>query len=315
LQVDQNIKVDKDLINDKVLKSSMLFTIIYSVFGLLIGIISGSQIILFDAIYNSIGLLLTYMSIAALRYIKKREDDIFPYGKYGLEPLIAMVQYAVILYLCVTNVTSAITTILDGGHPVDGALGIFYGFMTSAFSIFCLFYLNKFMKMYSTNVTQSEIDQWKFGLGISSSIFFGFILSIVMGRINLNEYTPYLDPVLTIIVSLVFAKTAITSVVGCVKELLEGVPDQEIVTEIEDILNQVNSNYVYKDSVTRIGKAGGSVSVEVDYIIEPKCQLDSVLKQDQLRENMIEKLASLPYEMWLNFNFMSDKEMADHIVE
>jgi len=315
LQTEETLKVDKDLINAKVLKSSMVFTIIYSIFGLIIGILSGSQIILFDAVYNSIGLLLTYMSIAALAYIKKRDDETYPYGKYGLEPLIAMVQYAVILYLCITNVTSAIATIMDGGHPVDGAIGIFYGFMTSVFSIFCLFYLNKFMKQYTTNVTQSEVEQWKFGLGISSSIFFGFILSMIMDRIHLGQYTPYLDPILTIIVSLIFARTAILSVLDCTKELLEGKPEQEIVEQIQSILKEVNESYTYKDSVTRIGKAGGSVSVEVDYIIEPNTPLDSVIKQDHLREEMIDKLQSLPYEMWLNFNFMGDKEMADHIVE
>jgi predicted Co/Zn/Cd cation transporter (cation efflux family) len=125
----------------------------------------------------------------------------------------------------------------------------------------------------------------------------------------------YIDPILTIAITIVFIRVAIIEIIVCVKELLQGSPDDEMIDLILEKIDHVNQYYNYKESIKRISKAGSTITIEVDYVIEARSVLDSVIIQDKLREEMIEVLNDIPFEKWLTFNFTADKEMADHVVE
>ena len=300
-----------DIINKKVLKSSVLLTIAYTIMALIIGFLTSSQVILFDGIFNLTGVALTYLSIFAMKFINKRDSWNYPFGKETFEPFIAITQYFIILYICITTITAAARVIIDGGHVVNVVSGILYGLIATGFNIAAYMYLKFLTKNHLTPIAQVEIDQWKFSCLLSIGILIGFSISWILGKTALAAYSSYADPALTILITLIFGKTAILAIKGCVRELLMAKPSEEIVEIINKKLEIVNGSFGLFNHVLRLGKVGGKLIIEIGYVIEKGSKMDAIQMQDTLRKELTQQLEDIPYEKWVNVTFTGDIKWAE----
>jgi len=302
---------NSSIINEKVLKRSAVFIIIYTIFALIVGFLTKSQVIIFDGIFNLAGIALTYLSIFSLKFIKKRDRFNYPFGKETFEPFIAITQYFIILYICITTITSSVQVILDGGHVVNTTHGMLYGLFTAIFSIGVYIYLKIITKSNVSSIGQVELDQWKFGCLLSIGILFGFGISMIMEKTGFAGYSYYTDPALTIIITIIFGKTAIFAIKGCVRELLMAIPSKEIVKSINEILEIVSSKYELSNHVLRLGKVGGRLFIEIGYIVKKDSKMDSIEMQDRLRKELTQKLDDIHFEKWVNVTFTGDMRWAE----
>lgn len=299
-------------VNNKVLGWSIVFTIVYTIVAVVVGLLTFSQAILFDAVTNLVGLVLTYVSIFTIKFIKKKDSWNYPFGKAVFEPFIVIVQYCIILGLCITNAFTAVQVILSGGHEMNISSGILYGFFGSIYSLVIIYFLRSIAKKNPTAISELEIDQWRFTAIGTLALMFGFTLAIFVARTPLDKYITLVDPILTLCITIFFARTAIIAIGRSVKELLSAKPSEEITKMIELKVEQVSRQYKFKDQVLRLGKAGGQIIIEIDYIIEQDCLLDCVFMQDKLRTELKSTLTELSYEKWLNVNFSGDIKWAEH---
>ncbi|KOO12555.1 cobalt-zinc-cadmium resistance protein, partial [Vibrio xuii] len=65
--------------------------------GMVLGLLVGSLVIVFDGVYSLVSLLLTLLSLAASRYIEHPTNNHFPFGKAILEPVVIAIKGLVIL--------------------------------------------------------------------------------------------------------------------------------------------------------------------------------------------------------------------------
>jgi predicted Co/Zn/Cd cation transporter (cation efflux family) len=294
------------------LLASIIFTVIFSIVAIIVAYLIRSQVILFDGIYNIVGAGLTLVSFAAMKFIEKKDALNYPFGKEVFEPFIAFIQYGIILYICFSNIVTASRVIFEGGNEVDIAAGMLYGCFSAVYNICIYIYLRFLGKKRATAIVEVEVAQWKFSMFIGVGILSGFSLSWILNVTNLRLIMPYVDPIMTIIVTLAFGTTTISAMKNCVRELLMGKPSEEITKLINEQIEDIIHSYNISDKVIRLGKVGGKVVIEIDYVIEKGSQLDSIAEQDSLRKSLTKALADLPYEKWVNITFTSDGVWTEH---
>jgi len=302
-----------NIINKKVLKISVIFTVIFTIIALTVGFITSSQVILFDGIFNLIGIALTYLSISAMSFIKKKDEWNYPFGKATFEPFIAVVQYAIILYICITNIVTATQTIIDGGHEIDIFSGVLYGLFSTIYNFIVFTYLKQLTKKHHTAISKVEIDQWKFSFLLGMGILIGFTLSYSLSFTDFYIFSVFSDPILTIIITLLFAKTAISSMKNCIREMLQATPPKEMTDFIAQKIVEISRSYEFSNEIFRLAKVGNKVIIELDYVIECGSKLDSIVLQDKLRKELTVAFTELPYEKWININFTSDEKLVEHL--
>ena len=177
-----------DKINRKVLRRSIVFTVLMTVLGLTVGFLTSSQVIMFDGVFNLVGVALSTLSILATNFVRQKDTLNYPFGKEALEPFIALAQYCIILFLCVTNIVNAVQTIMAGGHSMNLSSGLLYGALAAGLNIFIVIYFKTMTKKYSTIITDSEITQWVFSCLLSSEILLGFGISMILERTMLTFF-------------------------------------------------------------------------------------------------------------------------------
>ncbi|MCL1989681.1 MAG: cation transporter [Defluviitaleaceae bacterium] len=306
-------QVTSEVINRKVLRISVVFTVVFTLIALTVGFIISSQVILFDGIFNLVGIALTYLSISAMNFIKKKDEWNYPFGKATFEPFIAIVQYAIILYICLSTVTTAIGVMINGGHEVHMVSGVIYGLFSTLYNLAVFTYLRLLTKKHQSSIAKVEVDQWKFTFLLGVGILIGFSMSYGLSLTTFYQWAAFSDPVLTIVITLLFAKTAIFSIKSCMKEMLQGIPSKEMVDLITEKITAINQHYEFSQDVLRLAKVGHKIIIELDYVIECGSPLDSIMRQDQLRKALTDAFSELPYEKWININFTSEIKFVDHL--
>src|SRR4051794_29866546 len=98
------------------LRVSMAATALLSVAGIVWGVVSGSQIVLFDGVYAAVGIGLTGLALHASRLIAGGPTERYPYGREALSPLVIALQGVAMLATCAYGSVGAVLTIVGGGR-------------------------------------------------------------------------------------------------------------------------------------------------------------------------------------------------------
>lgn len=285
---------------------SIVFSVVLTAVALIVGFLSASQVILFDGIFMFIGAVLTYFSVLSVRFINREDLKNYPFGKAAFEPFIVIVQYTVILMISATNMVLAVMAILENGTVTDIGFGVLYGVISMVLCFAAYMYLKHLKRRRVSAIEEVELQQWKYSLLFSIGVTVGFAAAWVLLHTPLAYYARFADPILAIIITLVFIKTAVKSIYNCVKELLMASPSPELRAQITELVNCVSVEYPFSNMVLRLGKAGGQLIVEIDYVIEAGSELDCVRTQDALRRELADELEDLLYEPWFNVTFTGD---------
>lgn len=303
-----------DDINQKILKSSLVFGFIIAVVAITVGLIISSQIILFAGLTSLLGVVFTYIPLLVLKYIAKIDLKNYPFGKENLEPLMAIMQYIPLIFICAYNIYTAIQVLINGGNEVSVASGVLYGLFSTVFSTCSCGYLIFLAKEHCSPIAEAEIVGWKLEVLVGISLLAGFGIAWVLDKLSFTTVIPYVDPILTIILGIPFSAIPVMACKDAIRECMHARPSGEMADFITDRVENISSGYDFFDKVLRIGKVGSKVIIEIDYIIKKDSKLDNILEQDQLRSRLTQSFAELPYGKWLNVSFTSDIKWTKHVL-
>ena len=99
-------KLDPEL-ESQLLSLSVLASLLFTVSGIVVGLLTGSSVVLFDGLYSGISLLLSYLSLIAAKNVNADDSVSFPYGKSAIEPFLVGVKYLTLIVLCVYSAFAA----------------------------------------------------------------------------------------------------------------------------------------------------------------------------------------------------------------
>lgn len=288
---------------------SFLSAIAYASLSIIFGLFNSSSIILIDGIYTLIGAVLTLLNIYTIKFIQKEDFESFPFGKESLAPLMVFIQYTITLLVSIINLTSTIYSLNSTNVESNYIFGLTFAIGTATTSLLVFQSLRKRNQQVGNNIIlQAEIQQWKFGHLFSLGIIASFILALILEASPWHHLANWIDPMVSIIITLFFILTAIKEISNAFRELLSGTPKSFIRKNINDILHADLEDLEYEDTVLRSAKIGNQLVIEIDIIIKPDTSLDSVTIQDQFREKVSADLYSLypTYNIWLNITFTAN---------
>jgi cation diffusion facilitator family transporter len=284
----------------------------FSITGIVLGAISGAQMIVFDGLYSLISLILSMISLFASNYMRKTDVKNFPFGKDKIEPLVVIIKYLVILVLVITSFTEAVMTIVSGGRDVNLNLALLYSFFGTFLCIGITVYIKHHAKKVKSGLLHAEANQWLMDSLVSVGVLIGFLLSLILQLIPaLANVIPYIDPIMVVIVSLYFIRIPISEIGSSLRELLNMPPKGKVPDQIKQYVKTIRIENEFKEAFTRVSKVGQTLWVEVDFVAEANSDIiETISEQDVIREQIHAYLSQYPYEIWLTVSFTEDRKWA-----
>jgi predicted Co/Zn/Cd cation transporter (cation efflux family) len=278
---------------------SIALTGAIGVLAVIWGIASGSQMILLDGAYALIGLVVSWLLLAASRLAGSEPGGRYPFGRESVTPLVIGVQGFVLLATLVFAAVESVATIREGGSTVTAGWAILYSTISTIASV--VFWLWLRSVSGDSDLLVAEATAWRIGALRGTGMMIGFITMAFLANSSWSDAAAYVDPVMVLITCGLFLAAPIRMVRTTILELLEGEPEEEIRVAVHGAVESVAQRYGVIDPDVRMTKVGPKLYVELEALVAPDV---TVAQQHQVREELHDLLDELPFDLWLNVEFM-----------
>lgn len=308
---------DKQQKELKILKFSIFMGGIYTLIGVSWGIAIQSGIILFDAIYSGVSIILSVMSLYALNLVNNDEQShlavkksSFQMGRMAIEPLVITIKSIVIIVICLYGMANAVFTIIGGVEDQMNAIaGMGYGVITSIICLSSWLYI-KTKGRNMPDLVQAESEQWLVDTAFSVLVIISFVISYGLEHTSMAYLAAYIDPLAVILTSLYFVQVPGKRLVQSLRELLVMAPGDDIQEQLNRTANHISSSYHLGTPVVRSTKTGRQLAVEITFVLDKQNDQLTLKDFDRFRAEIEAQLKPLGFALWLNVSFTYNPQWA-----
>ena len=289
-----------------ILKVSVCSAAILAIFGIIFGIFSKTQAIIFDGLVAFISVGLGYLSVATSRFIYNYDDDIFQYGYVLFDPMVTLFKALILLIVCVYAFISAIRELFGGGYAIEtGAAAIYNAFALILSAV--MFGITRFYgRILESDLIKVDNIEWKIDcvLYIGGMCAFGFVFAF--DRAQTSTLSRLIDPALLFVLSLYLSISPLKIAIANFKDLVMVAPS-EMDDKITEIMENIAREYGFGDYDTHIAKSGRFFMIEVNILLDSSgSAISSVKDCDMIREKIQNALELPSYKIWLSVSFTSN---------
>ena len=266
--------------------------------------------IIFDGLYSFISVILSMLSLYINNYMAKRDFEKFPFGKHILEPIVISIKSLIISIMCLYSLVGAVKSIISGGNNLEFGLAIIYSIVSVIGCGAISLYMKVKSKALSSELIKAEFTQWFMDTALSAAVLVGFIIGIAISNTKLNFLNPYIDPVMTVAASLLCIRIPIKIFIESFKEVICVKANDEINDDIYVLVKEIEEEYKFEDSITRVSKVGRELRIEIDFVYNKDSKLKTLDQMDNVREEINDAIKHIDYKKWLNVSFTGNKKWA-----
>lgn len=295
-----------------ILLVSLFSTLFQAIMGISLGLILNSAFVIFESSYDFLSVLTTFLTLKLVGYIVVHNERLFPYGKEKIKPLVVTFQYTVLLITIIYAIIGGFEQIFAGGVEVNLGGVILYMIFSAVSTVAISLYLRHQQKKAPSTFAESETKQWIASAVMSTSTLLGYCFAQILVWLNVSQITPYIDPVILIVVGFVLLKTPIVEIIKAIQQLIDmSDSEQPFNRRIRDDVVAVTNRYAVKKPYVRISVSGDVVYVEIDCVVDRNYPYDRISDQDRIRLDIENALGWIEQEIWLSVAFTHDKKWAE----
>ncbi|APX09034.1 MULTISPECIES: cation diffusion facilitator family transporter [Vibrio] len=285
---------------NSILTFSALLASGFAVGGMVLGLLVGSIVIVFDGVYSLVSLLLTLLSLAASYYISKPSKSIFPFGKAVLEPIVIAIKAAVILVVVAFSLFSAVTALMTGGREVDASIATIFGVVNVIGCGYAWWFMAKKSRRFSSGLIEAEKKQWQMDTLLSVAVTLGFIAAWLVSLTPYAHYAVYADPMMMVLMGFYFLKVPFDMLVGALRELLMMTPSKELCQSVGKDVLEIEKVTEHQLKLAGVTKVGQELRVNVDvHVDDDTLELDTL---EHTRKQLTKRLSKHRFKLQLQLN-------------
>ncbi|ANQ28801.1 cation diffusion facilitator family transporter [Vibrio natriegens] len=268
--------------------------------GMVLGLLVGSIVIVFDGVYSLVSLLLTLLSLAASYYISKPSKSVFPFGKAVLEPIVIAIKATVILIVVLFSLYSAISALMTGGREVDASIATIFGVVNVLGCGYAWWFMAKRSRNYSSGLIEAETKQWQMDTLLSVAVTVGFVAAWLVSLSPFAQYAAYADPLMMLLMGFYFLKVPFDMLCGALRELMMMTPSKELCQVVGNDVLEIEKVSDHQLKVAGITKVGQELRVNIDlHVDDDTLELDTL---EKTRKQLTTRLSKHRFKLQLQLN-------------
>lgn len=269
---------------------SLYGNLVFVVIELVMALVTGSQAVLLDAVYDSIEFCMLLPSIFLIPLLYKPSNEEHPFGYMQIETIFVVVKGITMTAVTFGLIFNNINLMLHGGHIVSFHTVAGFELFACILGIIVTVYLYYKNKQMESPLINMEMQGWRIDSFISLGMTVAFLLPMLIPFDWFQHIVPYLDQLITIVLSLVMIPTPIHTVITGIRDLMLIPPEEETIDDIKETIEPIIGVYGHKNLYYDIVRTGRKLWISV-YISFEK-DIVSLSKFKQLQDQCIKALAS-----------------------
>ena len=263
--------------------------IVFVVAELFVTIVSNSQAVLMDSIYDASELVMIFLSLKLVPLLYKPVSEKQPYGYSQVESLIIAIKGFVLTSVTVALVVSNVQLMFDGGRHIQFTPIAYFELFATGLSLIVILLLRRFNKVANSPMLKTEIMQWSVDAVVSLGMTVAFLIPTFMRHSYLDRLMPYLDQMIAIILSFFILPLPIRSVLTAMRDIFLMAPEEETMDLIKEKCEPILKAYNFLETTYDVVRTGRKLWISI-YVL-PTDELISVMlysKVQHLLESVLE---------------------------
>lgn len=269
---------------------SLYGNLVFVIIELVMALVTGSQAVLLDAVYDSVEFCMLLPSIFLIPLLYKPSNEEHPFGYMQIETIFVVVKGITMTAVTFGLIFNNINLMLHGGHIVSFHTVAGFELFACILGIIVTVYLYYKNKQMESPLVNMEMQGWRIDSFISLGMTVAFLLPMLIPFDWFQHIVPYLDQLITIVLSLVMIPTPIHTVITGIRDLMLIPPEEETIDDIKETIEPIIGVYGHKNLYYDIVRTGRKLWISV-YISFEK-DIVSLSKFKQLQDQCIKALAS-----------------------
>jgi cation diffusion facilitator family transporter len=250
-----------------VARISIQGSIVLFLISAIVGITVDSITLILDASASLVILVSGFLMHFTTKKVFQPPDDSYHFGYHKYEPLTASVQSGLIIATCVISIFFAVQDIIHVDDTTSYSLPAIATFISGIIGICIVLHLKGEVRKTGSHMVKTASLHWIIDTALSFGVCVGFCFGLIMQKQGYTQITPYVDPVMSIILALFFVATPVRSGILYLFELLDAAPDENV----RDRVNMIVERYKQKSSGIqrlRMRKAGRRIFVDICFFVK-----------------------------------------------
>jgi cation diffusion facilitator family transporter len=289
----------------RALKLSIQVTVLIGVAGVLSGLLTGSQAIIFDGIYSFVDVLITLLSLIVSQLLAREGSRRFQYGFFHLEPMVTAIGGAILSIACIYAGVTALWNLMSGGHLVSYGKAAVWASVVSLCGFGMYVYIGRKSRELNSGLLTLDARAWLVTAALSVALLAGFVFAAILERTSLNAWVPYVDPIMLLLIAGAVLPVPMTTVIRAMREVLQVAPD-ELDRNVKAAMDEITAQHGFLDYSSHVAKIGRTMFVEIHVLVEPCSRID-VDTSDDIRVLLAGRLHGTGPELWLALDFTADR--------
>ena len=223
---------------------SIIGAVIMTALGISFALMTKSDAILLDALFNLITLIMSILTLKVAQLIKQGSSTKFQFGYFSFEAMLNMAKGSIILAICLIAGIDSLQVIFNGGKPLNIVLASTYAVTATFICFLTTFILRKYKKQFHSPLIELESFYWLVNGLISAGVAVTFLMAYLIQSTKWKFIIPYLDPSIVIFLILLIIKIPIEIIRDSFNQLLGAAPqpdlEQKLKTELTSLLAEHN---------------------------------------------------------------------------
>lgn len=267
---------------------SLYGNLFFVIVELVMAIYTSSQAVLLDAVYDGIEFFMLLPSVLLIPLLYKPSNEKHPFGYMQIETIFLVIKGITMAAVTIGLITNNINLLLHGGRSISFDTVAWFELFACVLGIAVFAALRRKNKNLNSPLITVEMEGWKIDSVISLGMAAAFFLPIA---IPVGRLAPYLDQIITIILSVIMLPVPIRTVMSGIRDLMLIPPEEETLHEIKQIVENALSEYLYSDIQHEIVKTGRKLWIST-YITLEKDEI-SLLKFQVAQARCIDALSKV----------------------
>lgn len=230
-----------------------------------VGVMVDSVTLVLDATASLAILASALLMRFSAKKVHAPPDEAFHYGYHKFETLTAVVQQGLILVTCVVSIKFAVQDIVHPEEVKSFGLPAVAMFFSALLSVGVTAYLKRLAKRVRSQMVRASALHWVSDTVLSFGVCAGFVFGLLVRGSAYSGITPYIDPVMAIILAGCLLAPPVKGLLRDLYELLDAAPAREIRDKVRAVVGLYNSRVSGTHRV-RVRRAGQKIFVEACFL-------------------------------------------------
>lgn len=289
---------------------SLYGNLFFVIVELFMAIFTGSQAVLLDSVYDGIEFFMMLPSILMIPLLYKPVTEKRPFGYMQLETIFLVIKGITMTTVTVGLIANNINLILHGGRVISFGTVAYFELFACVLGV--VVYLSLKRKNHHLNSPTIEVEMigWKIDSVLSLGMTLAFFLPIWIPFPEFQAMVPYLDPMITVVLSMIMLPAPVKTVITGTRDLLLLPPEEETVQEIQETVEPILAELDGMKPYYNIVRTGRKIWVSVYAVFDRDTislrHIDSVQARCILA--LAEKHSDFYFELLPEFLETADKK-------